>query len=769
MPKIARIRKVAEEQVSRSTMVLFAMRRPITLSVIALAIALAGIYSLFNMQCDIFPNLGTPAIYVIEPYSGLDPAQMESQITYNFETQFLYADSIEHIESKSVGSVCVIKVQFQEGTDMDSAMAQLVAYASRARKNMPPGTLPPFIMRFDSGSLPVGDLIFSSTTRSRGEIQDYAMNDVRPIFATLPGIAAPPPFGSSPRTIVIEVDPKKMSRYNLSPEQVAEALATSNQIEPAGNLSIGKMFPVVPMNSMVGNIQELAEVPIRLGTSPTVFLKDVAVVKDSADIDTGYALLNGRRTLYIPVTKHSNASTLTVIKEVKDNMVRFQNALPPDIQVSYAFDQSGYVINAIKSLASEGLMGALLTGLMVLLFLRDWRSSLMVIVNIPLALLGAAVALRLTHQTINIMTLGGFALAIGILVDESTITIENIHVHMARGSGLGKAAIDGASEIFVPALLTMLCILAVFIPAYFMGGMSAALFIPLTMAVGFAQISAFFLSLTVVPILCAWFLKEGHVHVSKDDDLIEIFKRKHRVALDWVYGWRRLILPLYALAALAIVVVVGGHIAKEIFPNTESGALQLRMRAPTGTRIEETEKVMLKVIDIIKQSAGENNVDNSLAFVGQPPPDYAISNLFLWSSGPQEGVLQVAFKESAHISTAALKEKLRERFKNELPDISINFEAAGLVDEVLNAGTPTPIEVAVSGHDLSSDRAVAEKVRLALAGIPGLRDVQFGQPFRYPTVDVTASRKLAGFKGVSMVDIGRSIIAVTNLHPLYLS
>jgi multidrug efflux pump subunit AcrB len=752
----------ASAKVFRVGMVQLAMRRPITMAVFALSVVLAGIFSLSNMQYDIFPDLGSPSIYVAEPYGGLDATQVESFITYNFESHFFYVTGVEHIESKSIGSLCLIKIQFHPGTNMDRAMAEVIAYASRSRKEMPPGTLPPFVMRFDSGSLPVGDMVFSSKTRSLSEIQNFALNYVRPLFATLPGISAPPPFGSSPRTVVIEVDPKKLREYNLSPEDVAEALGKSNAISPAGNLKIGNTYPVVPLNSIVNDIQELANVPIRVGSYPTVFIRDVGVVKDSTDIQTGYALLNGRRTIYIPVTKQSDASTLTVVQEVKDNMARFQNVLPPDIQVDYQFDQSGYVKASISSLAFEGLMGALLTGLMVLLFLRDWRSALIVIINIPLSLLGAVVGLKIAHQTINIMTLGGLALAVGILVDESTITIENIHVHLARGSSLAKSAINATSEIFSPAFLTMLCILAVFLPAFFMGGMSQALFIPLTLSVGFSVISAFLFSMTLVPVLCTWLLPRGHAHAEAKPGLFKKVQEAHKRLLVAIYKHRGLVLSLYALGALALVLALGSFVGREIFPRVESGELQLRMRAATGTSIDETERDLLKVIDVIKRAAGEANVDSTLAFVGTPPSTYAINTIYLWSSGPQEASLQVALKKDCGISTEALKEKLRSQFKTELPGLDISFEASGLVDKVLNSGSPTPIEISVNGRNLDADRDIAAKVRAALQAIPFVRDLQFGQPFDYPAINVNVNREKAGLQGVRMTDVGKSLIAVTS-------
>ncbi len=755
--------------VFRVKLVELAMRRPITMVVLCIAIALGALSALFNMQFDIFPDLGTPQIFVVEPYGGLSPAQVESFLTYNFESQFFYVNGIEHIESKSIAQTSIIKLRFHAGTNMAAAMAEVVAYSSRALKNMPAGTLPPLILRFDSGSLPVGDLVFSSPGRNLGDIEDYALNYVRPLLATLPGILAPNPFGSSPRTIVINVDPRKLSQFSLSPEDVAVALAKSNLIVPAGNLEIGTQYPLVPMNSIVEKIDELLTVPIRLGTYPTVFLKDIATVSDSTDIQVGYALLNGKRTIYLPVTKHSDASTLTVVNEVKNSIPLFKSVLPKDIEVQYEFDQSGAVKNSISSLAFEGAMGALLTGLMVLLFLGDWRSALIVIINIPLAVMGAIFSLKIAGQTINIMTLGGLALAIGILVDESAITIENIHVRLEKGENLATAAINGASEIFRPAFLIMLCILAVFIPAFFMGGMAKALFVPLTLAVGFSIIWAFFLSMTIVPILATWLLPQGHGQRAKKsqgkdekEPFIEKLRRAHGRILEFIYRYRWPFQGLYIIVAVLTILGLGTLIGREIFPQVDSHQLALRVRAPTGTAIDETERITLKVIDLIKQAAGADNVETTLGYVGTQPTQYAINSIFLWTSGPQEASLQVQLKGDSKISTAQLQEKLRPLFQQQLPGVEISFEASGMVDKVMSEGSPKPIEIAVSGHDLDADRQVAARVKQALEGIPGLRDIQYGQPFDYPAVEVQVDRRKAGLRGVQVADIGRSLIPVTS-------
>ncbi len=487
-----------------------ALRRPYTVLVAVIAVALAAVLATLRMPRDILPNLGIPTIYVAQPYGGMSPAQMEGYLTYYYEYHFLYLTGIEHVESKSIQGVSLIKLQFHPGTDMAQALAETINYANRAKAFMPPGTIPPFVMRFDAGSVPVGNLVFTSSSKSVGQLQDLALNRVRPLFATLPGVSAPPPFGASQRTIVVRVEPAKLKRYNLSPDNIAEAISQANTISPAGNIYVGDRYPMVPVNSVVQNIKELESVPLRLGTYPTVFLRDVGAVEDATDIPTGYALVNGHRTVYIPVTKRADASTLAVVNLVRQNLTRFQSVLPEDVKVSYEFDQSAYVRRAIRSLLIEGLLGALLTGLMVLLFLRDWRSAFIVVLNIPLALFGATTALWLMKQTVNIMTLGGLALAVGILVDEATVTIENIHTHLAQGESIPRAALEATQETVVPRLLAMLCVLAVFIPSFFLTGATKALFVPLSLAVGFSMIGSYFLSSTFVPILSNWILPHDH-------------------------------------------------------------------------------------------------------------------------------------------------------------------------------------------------------------------------------------------------------------------
>jgi len=741
------------------------MRRPLTIVVAVIAVALGSVLALRQMPRDIFPTLGIPTIYVAQPFGGMDPAQMEGYLTYYYEYHFLYITGIEHVESKSIQGASIIKLQFYPGTDMSQAMSETVAYVNRARAFMPPGTVPPFIMRFDAGSVPVGNLVFSSETRSVGEMQDAALNLVRPLFATLPGVSAPPPFGGSARSIVINVKPDRLRSYNMSPDEIVAAITAANIISPSGNMPIKRKYPMVPLNSVVRNIKDLESVPIRTGTYPAVFLRDVGEVRDASDIITSYALVNGRRTVYIPVTKRSDASTLSVVNLVKKNIPKFQSVVPADVKVSYEFDQSPYVTGAIAGLTLEGALGALLTGLMVLLFLRDWRSALIVVINIPLSLMGAVLALWITKQTINIMTLGGLALAIGILVDMSTVVIENIHTHLGRRKTVGRAVVDSGREVALPLLIAMLCVLAVFVPSFFMVGAAKAMFLPLSLSVGFSMVASYLLSSTLVPILSVWVLR-GHEEAAAGQPKVEgqfdRFQKRYAALAQRVVRARWLVVGAYLAAAAIMIVFIGRQLGTEIFPKVDAGQLQVRLRAPTGTHVDGTEAIALQALDIIKNEVGTNNVEITLGFIGVHPSSYPINLIYLWNGGSEEGVIQVQLKPGTSIRIEELKERLRKKFAAQLPDVSFSFEPSDIVSRVMSLGAPTPIEVAVSGPNLAANREFAEKVRDKLRHIPTLRDVQFGQALDYPTVDVAVNRERAGVMGVKMAEVSRSLVAATS-------
>ena len=736
-----------------------AMRRPITTLVIIFGVCLGGVLAWKQMARDIFPPLGIPTIYVAQPYGGMDPAQMEGYLTYYYEYHFLYITGIEHVESKSIQGAAIIKLQFHPGMDMSQAMSETVSYVNRARAFMPPGTVPPFVMRFDAGSVPVGQLVFSSETKTVGQMQDAALNLVRPLFATLPGVSAPPPFGGSARSIVVNLKPDRLRAYNMSPDEVVAAIATANTISPSGNMRLQDKYPMVPANGVAKNFKDLEAVPIRTGTYPTVFVRDVGEVIDGADILTSIAIVNGRRTVYIPVTKRSDASTLSVVELVKQNIPKFQSVLPDDVKVSYEFDQSPYVTRAIDSLLREGLLGAILTGIMVLLFLRDWRSALIVVLNIPISLIAAMFALSITKQTVNLMTLGGLALAVGVLVDEATVTIENIHTHRAKGESLALASFNATNETAIPRFLAMLCVLAVFIPAFFMVGAAKALFVPLSLAVGFSMVASFLLSSSLVPILSVWIHRKEHGQHGAG-----AFAKTQAAYARFSQGLVRvrwLILIVYLLVAGALIYFVGGGLGTEIFPKVEAGQLQLRLRAPAGTLLEKTEETALAVLNSIKQEVGATNVETTIGLIGVHGANYPVNFIHLWNSGPEEGVVQVQFKHGADIHIEQLKETLRSKFANQFPDVVFSFEPADIVSRVMSMGATTPIEIAVSGPNLAASREYAEKIRDELTKISALRDIRFGQSLDYPTVNVAIDRERAGLVGVKMTDATRSLVEAT--------
>ena len=734
--------------------------------VIVLAVVLGGTTALTRIPRDIFPNLDVPVIYIAQPYAGMDAAQMEGFLTYRYEIQFLYVSGIEHLESKSVPGLALIKLQFYPGTDMANAMAETINQIQRAQRFMPKGSVPPFVIRFDAGSVPVGNLVFSSETRSQTELQDFAVNRIRPMFSSMPGVSAPPPFGGSERSIVIHLDPERLRAHNMSANEVVDALTNTNTMSPSGNARIGTSMPIVSLNSMVSDIKELGNVPIRLGTSPAVFMRDVATIEDGAAIEPGYALVDGRRTVYIPVAKRAESSTLDVVNRLKENLPRFQAAVPPDVKIAYEFDQSYFVTRSIHNLAVEGMMGALLTGLMALLFLRDWRSSLVVVLTIPLSILVALLGLWMTNQTVNLMTLGGLALSVGILVDEATVVIENIHAHQARGKPTARAVYDATKEALLPGFLAMLCILAVFTPSFFMTGATRALFVPMALSVGFAMVGSYVLSMTVVPILSIWLLK-GHAPQEAPADrkpklnFARVQAEYGSVLLQFLRFRGSLVGGFLVLSVLTIV-VLGGALGTEIFPQSDEGQLTLRFRAEEGLRIEETEKIALRILDVLRNQAGPNNVASTLGYVGAQSCDHPINAIYLWTSGPNEGVLQVQLRHGSGIRIEEFKERLRKSFAAQIPGVAFSFEPSDIVSRVLSFGASTPVEVAVAGSNLARNRELAEKIRMELAKIPSLRDVQIGQTLDYPTVKVNVDREKSGMIGLSMQEIADSFVPATS-------
>jgi multidrug efflux pump subunit AcrB len=742
-------------------LVLAALSRPITVVVALAAIALCAVLALNRMPVDIFPQVGDPAIYVAQPYSGMDPAQMEGYMTYYYEYHFLYITGIEHVESKSIQGAALMKLVFHEGTNMAQAMAETVGYVNRARAFMPPGTVPPFITRFDAGSVAVAQLVFSSATHTQGELQDFAINRVRPLFATLPGVSAPPPFGGNQRTIVITLSPDKLRQYRISPDEAIAAVSKATLVMPSGNMFTGKVERIARTNAALGgNLSELLATPIRPAAGTGVYLRDIGTIENGTDIVTAYAHVNGKRTVYIPVTKRADASTLAVIDAVKAAIPNFKKVLPDDVDVRLEFDQSPFVTDSIRGLVTEGLLGAALTGLMVLIFLRDWRSALIVVMNIPFALLAAVTLLWVLGQSINIMTLGGLALAVGVLVDEATVEIENIHTQMVPGVSRARAVLQACSRTATARLLSMACILAVFVPSFFMAGVARQLFVPLSLAVGFSMIASYLLSSSLVPVFSTWMMKERHREEEREG-FFGWLRSLYARYLGGLLRFRWTLAILYIGGAAMLLWTIVPRLGTEIFPDANAPLLRIRLRAPTGTRIEETERLVLRALNVIGQEAGANNLEITSDFVGVVPSSYPVDLIHLFTSGPQEAIIQVAVKPLA-FGGEGLRERLRASLRRQLPECRVSFEAGDIVTQVMSFGSPTPIEVAVQGISLPDDYAYAQKVQAQMAKLDFLRDLGIAQAADFPTLDINIDRDRAGQFGLTMADVTRSVVPATS-------
>ena len=761
---------------------ILAMKRPVTTLMFVVALISGGVLAYNRMRVDIFPSLNTPKVYVYLDYVGMSPEQMEGFIVNQLELYFQYVDGIKDINTRNIQQVALCELSFFPGTEMGQAMAQVVAMSDRAMSWMPKGTLPPMIMRMDAGSVPVGYLVFESDKTSLGAMGDLAQNIIRPLVQkNVPGTVAISPFGPNMRSIIINVDPDKLLTYNLNPEQVVEALAKGNTIIPAGNIYVKDSMPMVANNATVDDIQRLGSIPLKLGIN--VYLRDVASIKDDTDITYGYALVNRRKSVYLPIIKKDIGSTLTVVADVRKAMPLFRDNVPKDVRVSFEFDESPTVLAAVESVATEGMIGAGLTGLMILLFLRDPRSVFIVVANIPLALLGSMCGLWITGNTINIMSLGGMALAIGILVDEATVTVENIHVQMQRTDKIPTAVLRGSLATAVPRLLALLCILSVFIPAFIMSDPLRSLFMPLTLAVGFAMISSYVLSSTFVPILCVALLK--HIkHGGESEGLFgRVLKGYDKLVRAFV-GHHSLVTLAYLAACGLVIGVLGLQIGTELFPQIDSGEFVLRFRPPPGSNFELTREMAVKCLGEIEREAKAENIQITMGFVGQVAPNFGINNMVLFMRGPDDGQIRVALRDSSGIKLPEFRERLRKvlpervnpwleqrlaqgglssiEAKRQAKRAIYGFQPGDIVTTVMSFGSAAPIAVRVIGPDLKSVRQHAEKIAASMKKIPWLRDVEFEQQLDYPTVEVDIDREKAGLSGANVQDVAHSMVMATS-------
>ncbi len=748
------------------------------------AVVIGGVIAYREMRTDVFPDLNMPVIYVAQAYGGMDAAQMEGLITSYYEMVFLYMNGIDHVESKNIQNLAMVKLYFHPGTDMAQAMAEAAIYANRAKAYFPPGTIPPFIMRLDASSAPVSFLVLSSETRNINELSDLMLFRVRPTLSNIEGATAPQPFGGSLRTIIVYLDPERLRSYKLSPQTVVDALNKGNVITPSGNARIADQNPIVSINSLVIDPQDLGNIPII--PEQSIYLRDLGRVEDGADVATGFALVNGRRAIYLPIVKTASASTLAVVNGLKGSMDRMRSVLPEDVKLTLEFDQSPYVTNAIKGVRDQSLIGGFLTGIMVLLFLRDWRTVIVVLLTIPLALLGAILGLWAVGQTINLMTLGGLSLAVGILVNTATVVIENIHTHMAKSNSIAQAVKNGTAETIVPILLAMLCILAVFLPSFLMEGAARGLFVPLAIAVSFAMIAAFLLSTTFIPVFSIWLvrLRPQATQTEPGRFSLERWREKYAAFCLRLTEARRLLIPAYFIGFGLVLWLAYTQVGREIAPNVDSGNFQLRIRAPSGTRLRVSEQITREALKVINDVVGPENVDISVSYIGVTAPTYTVNAIFQWTGGTDSALARVSLRHGSGLRVAEVKEKLRAELPKRLvpwlqeklqesgysettaaaraEQLRFAFEPADVVNQVMSFGSPTPVEVVVSGPDLAVNTEYAKRLETQMRKIESLRDLQFGQVMDYPRINIAVDRERAGFAGVTETDASTAMIAATS-------
>lgn len=738
------------------------LRKPIAVIVVVLAIIYFAVMSISKISVDIFPKVEAPAVYIAMPYSGLSPAYMDGFMANQFQKLLVFVPGVKHMEFKSVQGLTLMKLSFYPGTNMAEAQASVATQVSRAMAFLPPGAVPPQVVRFDAGAQPVGRLVFESPKRSISEIQHLVVSRIRTSFVSIPGISAPAPFGGNARSMVINVDPDKMQAYGLTSDDILSALAKNNFPSPAGNAVIGNTNFMAPANTLAGTSKNFDDIPITTRDGTVIYIKDIAKAEVTADKLTGYALVNGKRSVYLPVLKKSSASTLAAINNLKKAMPRLQSYLPKDVKISFVFDQSTYVQNSLNNLIHEGLLGAILTGLMVLLFLGDTRGALIVIFTIPIAILSAIIVLYLLGFTINIMTLSGLALAIGILVDEATVTIENIHQHFDMDKSKPRAILDALLEISAPKFLILLCILAVLLPSYMMVGIPKDMFLPLSIAVGAAMIASYLTSQTFVPVVANWFLKHKPKKEKKKESRFDRFKDRYLRIIEKHARKKNLIFIAYILVMLVLVGGLFKSIGTNILPPSESKDVQLRIKAPVGTKLTKTEDYVRAVEQEIRQQIAPDTLAITSAYVGMQSPNTPINQIFLFTSGTQDAVLQFSLPKDFEKSISSFKSDLRKRLNRKFSQLQFSFEPMELVEKILGQGYSHPITIEVFGKDLDQLENYANKIEYKLKRQTFLTDVQIEDPLNYPVINIHIDRNRVARLGLNMKDVSAVLTTATS-------
>ncbi len=758
-----------------------ALRRPYTFIVMAILIVIFGVLAALRTPTDIFPDIRIPVIAAVWTYRGLSPEDMAGRVIYYYERQLSTAvNDIDHIESQSLPGVGIVKIFFHPAVDIRTATAQVTSLSQTVLKQMPPGITPPLILNYNASTVPILQLGLSSPSLGEGEVNDLGQNFIRPALASVPGTAVPSPYGGRERQIQIDLNPEALHAYNLSAQDVSNALANQDQIIPAGTVKVGQFEYNVRLNNSPSVVDELNHLPVKQADGATIYMSDVAHVRDGAPPQRNEVRMDGRRAVLMTVLKSGSASTLDIVDGVKAILPRLKQTLPSDLKVLPLADQSIFVRAAVSGVIKEGVIAAALTSLMILLFLGSWRSTLVITVSIPLAILFSIALLSALGQTLNIMTLGGLALAVGILVDDATVTIENINWHLEKRKPVRQAILDGAQQIVGPAFVSLLCICIAFVPMFFLPGVSGFLFAPMAEAVLFALIGSFILSRTLVPTMASYLLvSHGDARdasVARSHDAVkghnprnvlvrfqhgfemrfENVRKAYGRYLEFLMARRALFAGCF-LGFVALSLCLAPFLGRNFFPAVDAGVIALHVRAPMGMRIEETAAVFDRVENRVRQVIPPRDLDSIVDNIGLPVSGTNRAYLNTGGIGPEDGDILITLRKD-HRATAGYVKDLRTALPRSFPGSIFAFLPADIVSQILNFGSPAPIDVQVSGPDKRAAQRYAITLLRSIRGVPGAADARLEQSSRYPQFGIDVDRTRAGLTGITEKDVTNSLV-----------
>ncbi|HEY4049114.1 MAG TPA: efflux RND transporter permease subunit [Acidobacteriaceae bacterium] len=744
-----------------------ALTRPYTFIILALLILLLSPVVILRTPTDIFPDIDIPVVGVAWNFTGLNAEELQGRLTTPYEKVLTtLVDNIEHIEAVTYNGVAVVKIYLQPNASLDTANAQVTAVSQFILRQLPPGTLPPEIINFSASSVPILQLGLSGKNLSEQQLNDYAQNYIRTQLVTIPGAVIPLPYGGKQRQVMINMDQQLMQSKSVSPGDILTALNTQNLVIPSGTAKIGENEYDVRVNSSPRTIAELNTLPIRQVNGSTVYMRDVATASDGFAIQTNIVRQDGHRSVLISILKAGSASTLDVVDGIRQMLPHVATLVPPELKMTPLADQSIFVRSAISGVIREAVLAAALTGLMILLFLGSWRSTLIIAISIPLSILTSIIVLSLLHQTINTMTLGGLALAVGILVDDATVTIENIERHLEEGHALDESILNGAAQIAVPALVSTLCICIVFLPMFLLGGVARYLFVPLAEAVVFAMLASYFFSRTLVPTLAMYLLKVHEPHHAPRSFFgrfrrgfeagFERVRNTYQSLLTRLVLRRKVFVPAF-LGLCVFTFILAPWLGQDFFPNTDSGEFILHVRGKTGLRIEDMARLCDLVENSIRAEIPQRERDNILDNIGLPYAPLNTMHMTSGTIGSNDADIMVSLKADHH-PVANYVRALRRRLPREFPGSTFYFLPADITTQILNFGLPAPIDVQIEGSDPAVSHQIALHMMDQLRGVPGLVDLRIQQPLDYPTLDIDVDRTKASQGGYTERDIATSVL-----------